>query len=53
LCLEKAAAVSPGFRPDHVLTGRISLPGKSYPDAPAHLRFIERLIKEIDQLPGV
>jgi len=53
LSLEKAAAVSPGFRPDHVLTGRISLPGKSYPDAPAHLRFIERLIKEIDQLPGV
>jgi predicted permease len=53
LSLERAVAVSPGFQPEHVLTGRISLPYKSYPDAPAHLRFIERLIKEIEQLPGV
>ncbi len=53
LSLERAASISPGFRPDHVLTGRISLPYTSYPDAPAHLRFIERLIEEIDQLPGV
>jgi predicted permease len=53
LSLEKAAAVSPGFRPDHVLTGRISLPFKSYPDDRARLRFVERLTKEIDQLPGV
>jgi predicted permease len=53
LSLERAASVSPGFRPDHVLTGRISLPYKSYPDDRARLRFVERLVKEIDQLPGV
>jgi predicted permease len=53
LSLEKAVAVSPGFRADHVLTGRISLPFKSYPNAAAQLRFVERLIKEVDQLPGV
>jgi predicted permease len=53
LSLERATAVAPGFRPEHVLTGRISLPWKSYPDATARLQFVERLTKEIGQLPGV
>jgi predicted permease len=53
LSLERATAVAPGFRPENVLSGRISLPFKSYQDGPARLRFVERLIKEIDQLPGV
>jgi predicted permease len=53
LSLERALAVSPGFRPEHVLTGRISLPYKNYQDFRAHLAFNERLMKEIGQLPGV
>ncbi len=32
LSLERAMAVSPGFRPDHVLTGQISLPWNRYPE---------------------
>ena len=53
LSLERAAAVSPGFRPEHVLTGRISFPWKSYPNPASRLQFVERLTKEIGQLPGV
>lgn len=53
LSLERAAAVSPGFRPEHVLTGRISFPGKSYPNPASRLQFIERLTREVGQLPGV
>jgi predicted permease len=53
LSLERAAAVSPGFRPDHVLTARISLPFKSYPNDPARIRFVEGVTAEIERLPGV
>ena len=53
LSLERAAAVSPGFRPEHVLTGRISFPWKSYPNPTSRLQFVERLTKEVGQLPGV
>jgi predicted permease len=53
LSLKRAMGVSPGFRSDHILTGQISLPWKSYPDAKARLAFTERLMKEIGRQPGV
>ena len=53
LSLERAMAVSPGFRPDHVLSGQISVPGSRYPDPSAHLAFSERLLKELSRQPGV
>ena len=53
LSLKRAMAVSPGFRADHILTGRISLPGKSYPDSASAVAFSERLISEIGRQPGV
>ncbi len=53
LSLERAMAVSPGFRPDHVLTGQISLPWKTIPDGAARLAFIEKLADKIGRLPGV
>jgi predicted permease len=53
LSLERAAAVSPGFQPEHVLTGRISLPFKTYPNGLSRVQFIERLTKAVGQLPGV
>ncbi|HXB68126.1 MAG TPA: ABC transporter permease [Candidatus Acidoferrales bacterium] len=53
LSLKQAMAVSPGFRPDHVLTGQILLPPNQYPDWPARLAFNERLLAEISRQPGV
>jgi predicted permease len=53
LSLERAMAVSPGFRPDHVLTGQISVPWNKYPDRLARLAFNERLLKDISRQPGV
>src|SRR6185312_6345616 len=53
LSLKRAMAISPGFRPDHILTGQISLPGKNYPNGPARLAFAEKLMDEIGHQPGV
>lgn len=51
--LKRAMAVSPGFQSDHILTGQISLPWKSYSDGPARLAFVEKLMDTIGRLPGV
>ncbi len=53
LSLKRVAAVSPGFRSDHVLTGQISLPRKDYPSGAARFAFIEKLMAAIDHQPGV
>jgi len=51
--LRKVMAVSPGFRPENVLSGQITLPGKRYPDEPALLAFTESLMGELGRQPGV
>ena len=53
LSLKHAMTVSPGFRPDHILTGRIDLPWKNYPDWTPRLTFINRLLEGIRSQPGV
>jgi predicted permease len=53
LSLKHAMAVSPGFRPDHLLTGQIALPWKNYPDWPSRLALIERLLESVKRQPGV
>ena len=53
LSLKRTMAVSPGFQPDRVLTGQISLPGKNYRDEASRLAFVERLVAEIDRSPGM
>lgn len=53
LSLQRAMAVSPGFRADHVLTGQISLIGNKYPDTSADLVFTERLMAQLRDQPGV
>jgi predicted permease len=53
LSLERAMAMSPGFRPDHVLSGQISVPGNRYPDTQTRLAFNERLLKGVGRQPGV
>jgi predicted permease len=51
--LERTMEISPGFRPDHVLAGHISMLHKNYLDRPARLQFAERLFEEIRRQPGV
>jgi predicted permease len=53
LSLERAMAVSPGFRPDHVLSAQISLPWNRYQDWSARLAFNERLVRDLARQPGV
>jgi len=53
LSLERAMAVSPGFRPDHVLTAQIAVPWNRYPNWPARLAFNERLLNGMARQPGV
>jgi predicted permease len=52
LSLERAMAVSPGFRADHVLSGQISLPGSNYHSLADALAFNTRLMNELGR-PGV
>jgi putative ABC transport system permease protein len=53
LSLKRVMAVSPGFRPEHILTGRIQLPWKSYPNEAARLAFVDKLMEKVSHLPGV
>lgn len=46
-------AVDPGFRPAHVLTGRVNPPIVRYPDAQAWGAFAQRALEGIRRLPGV
>jgi len=53
LSLKRAMAVYPGFQPDHVLTGQVSLIGNKYSLPLAGLAFTERLVDELGREPGV
>lgn len=53
LSLERAMSVSPGFRPDHVLTAQVSVPWSHYPNWQTRLAFNERLLRELARQPGV
>ena len=46
LSLERAMAVSPGFRPDHVLYGTNLSAGEAVPGLAARLAFNERLLRD-------
>ena len=51
--LRKILAASPGFRADHVLTGSVSLPWKTYPDKVPRQAFLDRLNAALRAQPGV
>ncbi len=51
--LNRALAVAPGFRVDHVLTGRVSLAGTTHAGAAGELAFINRLTDDLSSRPGV
>ncbi len=45
--------VNPGFRAEHVLTAKLSLPDTQYPEAAQQTRFYQRLLQRVATLPGV
>jgi predicted permease len=51
--LKRAMEISPGFRPDHVLAGHISMLHKNYFDRQPRLQFAERVVEGIGRQPGV
>jgi predicted permease len=51
LSLKKVMAVSPGFQPDHVLTGEFTIPWQ--PDPEPRVAIADRLLELIRQQPGV
>lgn len=53
LSLKQVLETSPGFQPDNVLTARLNLPWKTYPEPENRRAFLERLLVELRQLPGV
>jgi predicted permease len=52
LSLQRVMAISPGFQPDHVLTGQILLPWADYSEA-GRLKFVGSLMDKLDHQPGV
>ncbi len=49
----RLAAVDPGFRTESVLTFGMVLPMTAYPDPPARVQFVERVLGQIRAIPGV
>lgn len=45
--------VDPGFDPDHVLTMRVRLPERDYPDTPTQLRLWNDAVSRLGALPAV
>ena len=45
--------VPPGFRPDHLLTAKVALPGSRYPKGKDVAAFYDRLVLRLRALPGV
>jgi putative ABC transport system permease protein len=45
--------VTPGFRPDHLLTAQVALPGARYPKGADVAAFYDRLVLRLRALPGV
>jgi predicted permease len=51
--LRSALNVDPGFQPNSVLTGYLSLPRSEYPDADSRRQFVGELLLDVRGLPGV
>ena len=46
-------SVDPGFRPAQVTTAKMTLPASRYPDAAARNRFVDQVLANLRDLPGV
>ncbi|HJN46665.1 MAG: hypothetical protein CL477_00055 [Acidobacteria bacterium] len=50
---DRVQQVDPGYRPDNVLTFRVSLDEERYPERPHRLAFFEQLLERSRAVPGV
>jgi len=50
---QRLLKVDPGFKTEHLLTMRISLPSAKYPNGTAPSNFYKKLINQVKALPGV
>ena len=46
-------SVPPGYAADHVLTMQMMLPPALYPDAPSRAQFVERMVAQVQAVPGI
>jgi putative ABC transport system permease protein len=53
LSVRHALAVAPGFRPENVLSGQISLPGANYRSAGSRIAFTGTLVEQLARQPGI
>ncbi|MFN8579597.1 MAG: ABC transporter permease [Gemmatimonadaceae bacterium] len=53
LSLQRAMAVSPGFRPDHLVTASLTVSRQKYGTLPGLLAFTDRLMSAVREQPGV
>jgi predicted permease len=53
LSLRRAMEVAPGFRPDHVITGKFNLSWHGYPQLNTFHTFFDRLFEKTAALPGL
>lgn len=53
LSLQRVLETKPGFETAQVMTGRLALPWKNYPDEKARLAFVERLLGELRSQQGI
>jgi putative ABC transport system permease protein len=51
--MAKLRAIDVGFRPDHLLTMRVTLPREQYREAQRRLAFYDRVLQGVRALPGV
>src|SRR5262249_54987395 len=49
----RLVTVNPGFRSDHLLTMRITLPAYTYPDGHRVTAFYQDVVQRVSSLPGV
>ena len=53
LSFNKVLSVDPGFHPENVLAGSVALPWSKYQKEPERIALVERLIAELQTMPGI
>jgi predicted permease len=53
LSFARVMAQNPGFRPEHVVSGGVALPWSNYKDDKPRLAFVEKLLAELQAMPGI